>query len=337
MGILKRLFEKNDPGYLQCDDTVINIFTENKSKNGFSRRALEAFAEGIKKTGDTCNIISSLDYAPCDIAVIFGDIRDDAYRKKRMRLKAEVKGRHIHKGLIVIDTPVLMRPFDDKRIYRRVGIDSLFADLGNFNNKNSDCNRWLHLSKKHNIVPNFNKQRGEKVYILLQTFYDASLKGSERLRPKKYFTWLKHVIKELKNETDRDVVIRPHPNSLSDQDHLKLIMDFKKSIVDCNVIFDFEKRKLFEILDDAFVTITYNSGSAIDSLVYGIPTITYEKGSHAYSITPHSCKNIESIQLPSQDIMMQWFYDLAYIDWSIDEMRDGLPWLHLKDKILEYI
>jgi len=319
------------------NETIINVFTEGLKKTHYDRECLEAFAQGIKKSGDFCNVIRTLNYYPCDIAVIFGEVKNDKDKRKRMRLKAEVKGRHIHNGLIVIDTPVLMRPFDKKNVFRRIGIDSLFADIGDFSNKNSDSKRWEKLSKQFNIQPNFTKQRGDNVYILLQTFYDASLKGSERLRPKKYFTWVENVIKEIRQETDRKIVIRPHPNSLQNKDHLKLIEGFKKKISYNNIIFDYQQKSLFEVLDDAFVTITYNSGSAIDSLLYGIPTISYEEGSHAYSIVPHNSNNLENISFPDRDIFMQWLYDLSYVDWSLDEMKEGLPWKHLKPKILEYI
>jgi hypothetical protein len=180
-----------------------------------------------------------------------------------------------------------MRPFDKKENFRRIGIDSLFADMGNFNNENCDDKRWKKLSQNYGIDPNFSKKRGDNIYILLQRFYDASLKGSQRLRPKRYFAWLDSVIKELENETDRKIIIRPHPGSLNVEEELKLIEDFKAKKEGKNIVFDYQKKSLFEVLDDAYVTICYNSGSAIDSLLYGVPNITYDSGSHAYSITKH--------------------------------------------------
>jgi hypothetical protein len=318
-------------------ELIINVFIEKLPNDSYAKKALMAFAKGVQKVGDTCKVVDKLEYEECDIAVIFGDVRDAPAKKKRMRLKAEVKGRHIHNGLMVIDTPVLMRPFDKKENFRRIGIDSLFADIGNFNNENCDDKRWKKLSQNYGIALNFSKKRGDNIYILLQRFYDASLKGSQRLRPKKYFAWLDGVIQELKNETNRKIIIRPHPGSLNVEEELELIEKFKMKKENTNVIFDYQKKNLFEVLDDAFVTITYNSGSAIDSLMYGIPNVTYDSGSHAYNITPHNCKNIENIQFPEKDKFMQWLYNLSYVDWTIDEMREGLPWLHLKYKILEYI
>jgi len=318
-------------------DFVINIFTEKLPNDSYAKKSLLAFAKGIQKVGDYCEIVDKLKYKECDVAVIFGDVRDAPAKKKRMRLKAEVKGRHIHRGLIVIDTPVLMRPFDKNENFRRVGIDSLFADLGNFNNQNSDDKRWKLLSNQYNIELNFSNKRGDNIYILLQRFYDASLKGSQRFRPKKYFTWLEGVLEELNNETDRKVIIRPHPGSLNVDEELDLIEEFRRKINRKNIAFDYQKKSLFEVLDDAFVTITYNSGSAIDSLLYGIPNITYDRGSHAYSIVQNNSKNIEQIQMPPKDKFMQWLYNLSYVDWCLNEMQNGLPWLHLKKEILKYV
>jgi len=316
-------------------ELIINIFTEKLPKNSYARISLEAFARGIRNIGDECNIIDSLEYKECDIAVIFGDVRDAPSKKKRMRLKAEVIGRHRGKGLIVIDTPVLTRPYDKNEKYRRVGIDSLFADTGKFNNQNSLCDRWKILSEKFGIKiqEKEKEKKGDNIYILLQRFYDASLRGSQRLRPKKYFAWLDSVIKELENETDRKIIIRPHPGSLNAKEELDLIENFKLKI-DNNKIFDYEQKALFDVLDDAFATICYNSGSAIDSLLYGVPNITYDSGSHAYTVANNNCKDIESIVMPD---ISQWLCDLGYVDWSIYDLEQGLAWKHLKKEVLKYI
>jgi hypothetical protein len=313
---------------------VIKIFTEGLDKDTYARKSLEAFRKGIEKAGDFSKVVRGLEYEECDIAVIFGDVRDAPAKKKRMRLKAEIIGRHRGKGLIVIDTPVLMRPYDVKDEYRRIGIDSLFADTGKFNNKNCSNDRWSQLSNTFNISINKDTHMGENVYILLQRFFDASLKGSQKFRPQKYFEWLSKVIDELSVETSKKIVIRPHPGSLNNENELKLIEKFKNSILNKNIIFDYKEKKLFDVLNDAFVTITYNSGSAIDSLLYGVPNITYDSGSHAYNITPNDCKNIDSIVMPD---INQWLQNLSYVDWSLEDMKNGISWIHLKKEVFNDI
>lgn len=326
-----RLFKKKNN---KENEIVINVFTEGMDKNSYARKSLEAMVYGINSVGDKCNLVDNLEYKECDIAVIFGDVRDAPAKKKRMRLKAEIIGRHRGKGLIVIDTPVLMRPFDKRKEFRRVGIDSLFADDGNFNNDQMLSNRWEKLSKKYNIKKNTIDNRGSNIYVLLQRFFDASLKGSQKFRPKKYFEWLESVLIELEKETDKKIIIRPHPGSLNDQVELNLIEEFKKNIKNERLVFDYQKKSLFEVLDDAFATITYNSGSAIDSLLYGVPNISYDSGSHVYSIVPHKCKNIDKLMMPNIE---QWLFNVAHVDWNLDELRKGEAWLHLKNCVLKYI
>lgn len=325
-----RLFKKETT----VPNLKVNVFTEGLNINTYARKSLEAFSKGILKCGDHCEVIRGLKYKECDVAVIFGDVRDSKVKKKRMRLKAEVIGRHRGKGLIVIDTPVLMRPFDKDEQFRRVGIDSLFADSGNFNNKMMTSKRFDELSEKFSIKKNNFTNRGDNIYILLQRFFDASLKGSQKIRPQKYFQWLSLVLSELESETKKHVVIRPHPGSLIEKVELDMIEKFKNTIKHPRVSFDYQKKSLFEVLDDAFVTITYNSGSAIDSLLYGIPNITYDSGSHAYPIVQHNCKNIDNIEMPNIE---QWLYDMSYVDWSLDEISNGKPWIHLKKEVLKYV
>lgn len=54
-------------------------------KHSYGRKSLEAMASGINAIGDRCNLINGLEYKDCDIAIIFGDVRDAPAKKKRMQ------------------------------------------------------------------------------------------------------------------------------------------------------------------------------------------------------------------------------------------------------------
>ena len=73
---------------------IVGIFTEGL-KNTYSTASLTAFSSGLDYLGVNNFISNSLKYKHCDIAVIFGQVRDAPHKIRRMRLKAEIIGRHI--------------------------------------------------------------------------------------------------------------------------------------------------------------------------------------------------------------------------------------------------
>jgi len=315
-------------------DFSIGIFTEGLTEDRYARKSLDAFAAGVSNCQDNVFIEKGLEYRPCDIAIIFGDVRDTQSKQKRMRLKAEIIGRHIHKRLIIIDTPVLLRSTQNGPLYRRVGIDSLFADWGVFNNHNVSAERRNMLFKKNELkLSNLRDNKGS-IIIFMQRFFDASLKGRERFRSDRYLNWLNMVLTDIRKESEREIIIRPHPESLRDSIESNLIESFRNTLKYHDVHFDTEKSPIQEALQGAFASVTFNSGSAIDSLLHGIPCVVYDPGSFAWSITPHSVEQLDDIKMPDIE---QWLNELAYVDWGLDEMESGMTWQHLRNKILCYI
>ena len=90
------------------------------------------------------------------------------------------------------------------------------------------------------------------------------------------------------------------------------------------------KENLATTLQSAWATVTYTSGMAVDSLLEGIPTIACAPGNFAWPVSSHS---VSEINTPKREPLNQWFKDLAYCQWNIDEIEQGLPWKHLREKL----
>ena len=54
---------------------------------------------------------------------------------------------------------------------------------------------------------------------------------------------------------------------------------------------------------------------------------------HSGAIPINRSKKIDSIKSPPMSSYVQWLYDMAYVEWSLDEMRKGLPWQHFRKHI----
>lgn len=72
-----------------------------------------------------------------------------------------------------------------------------------------------------------------------------------------------------------------------------------------------------DVLKDAHVVITYNSNSAVDSVLAGVPTVTMDRGSMAWDVTGH---NIGELVKPDR---AAWAEQLAWKQWTIDEITSG--------------
>lgn len=76
--------------------------------------------------------------------------------------------------------------------------------------------------------------------------------------------------------------------------------------------------ELDAVLDKAEVVITYNSNSAVDAVVAGIPALAMDVGSMAWDVTG---RNVGDLVRPERE---PWAYNLAWKQWSLDEIRSGV-------------
>jgi len=105
----------------------------------------------------------------------------------------------------------------------------------------------------------------------------------------------------------REVVYRPHP-LLADEQLLPLAQS----------------------LDRAGVCFTWNSTCAIEAVILGVPTWALDRGSSAWDVTAHQVGDD-----PYLGAREQWAYDLAYRQWTHEELASGEAWETLQHGIEE--
>lgn len=150
------------------------------------------------------------------------------------------------------------------------------------------------------------KTGGEYGLILGQVPRDASLRGQDMVPH--YQKWAAAIEKDHKIPA----FIRPHPD-------LK-----KKCIQQVTGL-----KELGGSLSDAFLGarmgVVFNSNSAVDSVLAGVPTVAFDKGTMAYPVCGH---NISEIIKPDRT---QWLRELSYKQWDIEEMSSGVPLVKLME------
>ena len=259
-------------------------------------------------------------YKECDIAVIFGSwkLREKGTHQTRTSVATNAR------RFVCIETPLLNRVTDQENNYWRIGVNGYL---------NQDAH-WPELSvayaksrlKSLDVTWNgWNYNPDGHIVVALQLPGDASLRGAD------INDWAFRTILEIRKQTDRFVVVRNHP--LSSQrafaDHEELARKLLLAGVQNIKFSDGAEVSWTDDLKDAYCTVTYTSGLAIDSIVAGIPTIACDSGNFAWGISSHSAKEINKIKKANGEQVRAWLQHLVGCQWSTQEMSDGTAWRHL--------
>jgi hypothetical protein len=153
---------------------------------------------------------------------------------------------------------------------------------------------------KQNFAPMkpWNKD-GEYILIMGQVPGDASLRGQDMV------PWYEATAQQSKELYGKPVHYRAHPEAVR-RGYRSGIKDTLRS-----------HAPLDEALAGASLVITYNSNSAVDSVLAGKPTIAADKGSMAWPVTGHF---INDIVTPERE---EWAHELAWRQWQLDEIKSG--------------
>jgi len=262
------------------------------------------------------DVTHSQKYEPSDVAVIMGSWK----KVKKNRVHLDKQSHHVlkndivdnHRGkLIIFETPLLNRKLIEEHDSYRVGLNHYMRGLSDFKNKNSKPDRFNSMG----IDIKGWRNQGDHVLVIGQNWNDASLFGIS------LELWIINTVRMLLKNTDRKIVVRDHPQN---KGLLKDIVNDK---------FDYTKQVIYDTnidikdsLLNAHCTVSYTSGSSIDSALAGVPVITCSEYNFLWPISSHSLEDVENPKLGERD---QLFYDLAWTQWSTDDIRSGKPWQHL--------
>lgn len=123
--------------------------------------------------------------------------------------------------------------------------------------------------------------------------------------------WERATIAKLRTLTKRPIVYRPKPNWLGAQ-------PIEGSIF-------MKEEPIEDVFRNAHCVVAHHSNVAVDAILAGIPAICTQGVASAFAAA--TLADLEALVLP--DNRIQWAADIAYCQWSIEEMQKGVPWSHL--------
>lgn len=286
--------------------------------------------KALKKFNKANNLSLSVSYdygdtvSNCDLAVMLGSWKPDRSNKHHV-LRTSI----VESGIpfICIETPLLARKVFQPNEYYRVGVngflnrDAYFGPEENFNDT-----RFRSLGYLYN---GWAKSRGNKIVIAMQLAGDASLRNND------INEWCWDTVRTLRKITDRPIEIRTHPG-VSEKgwgNHEELFKKFAFEGMPNIKFVNGRDVPWEEHIVDAYCVVSYTSGLSIDAIISGVPVIACDEGNFAWNISETKLKNIENLHIPTEDTVKQWLYNLAWCQWTVEEMESGVCFKHLRSHI----
>ena len=204
--------------------------------------------------------------------------------------------------------------------------DFYFMDHGYFTNAHVSPH-WLRITKnKHcqNVLQNRPADRyekyfknkikkwhkGNKILVLPPTNAIANFFHATE--------WLDNTLKILKQNTDREIVVREKPyNPTVAKDHVGATVKIDRPTTNQGKI----------NWDDYFAMVTYNSNTLVESLENGVPVLCDQM----CAASPIAETDFSKIETPKYGDRIALFSSLAYNNWTLKEMADGTAWRMLNE------
>jgi hypothetical protein len=301
-------------------DCVVYISSvANVKKHSRKRQCLESFATGVSHTGHQVQIQQDYVYIPSRLAVILGWATTNTGGPNiNLRKKIIAEQRRYGRQTMCIDASC-WKYIDKDSKYLRYSLGGPFYDRAEYANCNSDSAKWLEISQALNInmqAPQINTQG----HILICMQRDGGF-AMKTLNP---LEWLEQKIQQIRQHSQRLIIIRPHPGDYRASDFAKYQNRLDLSVVDPVIT------KLIDNLRGAHAAVFFNSSASVAAVCAGIPVFADDVSCVSWKVANHDISKIES---PTTFAREQWLYNLSAAHWSDADARSGLIW----QKFLPYL
>lgn len=294
--------------------------TVPNKKNLEKIQMLEYFAEGVRRAGDHAFDIHGQGIQPAHVAVIQGWVSQDVDRG-HLRLRKQVIEHQIANGLRVLtaDSNLFLYANPENPLhYLRYSFNGVFPNTGIYFDNPVDPARWLTIQQDLNITLRDYRQHGNHILVCLQRDGGWSM-GLESVA-----TWTHRIIDEIRQHTDRPIVLRAHPG---DKNSHVYVQPLREHLQAWNASIS-TNRSLTQDLHQCWAVVNHNSSPAVAAAIEGYPVfVTDPVRSQCTEIANTDFSRLESPELPDRQ---QWIQRLAMSHWKFDELRSGQAWRHMR-------
>jgi len=288
----------------------------NPAKFSNKTMLMDNFKAGVLVNGDEVVDYhgNALPDQPLDAGFVLGYTLEDNFRKKIItQLELQNTPR------IFVDSNILhyARPEHE---WHRYSLNSVYPNTGVYFFGELDRTKWKTYSNWHRVNPRPWRASGQHILILCQRPKGWNLFGNDQ------DVWLDQTIAEIRQYSNRPIVVRMHPG---DGKRDKQIEKIQKKYG--NTIAISTKPNIRDELVNCWCAVGYNSTPNVVAGIEGVPVyVTDPTHSWAADIAFANLSQIESPPLPDRG---PWFDKIANIHWSNEEVKSGRLWAAIKQYI----
>jgi hypothetical protein len=290
------------------------------NKNPFKKLMLEKFIHGVNAVGDQGVIVTQQRYEECDVAVIQGFVHQEGKQAPHLMHRQMVLGINTvkPKRCVIIDSNMfLFATPNDPLSMCRYSFDGVFPTTGEYCSDGVGAEHWIRVKNNYNINYQPWKKSGNHILICLQRNGGWSMQGEDVV------DWLRKTVTQLREYTDRPIVVRGHPGD----GKFRLYLQQLRSIKGISIS-DHTTKHITHDLNNAWATIVKNSSPSVASVMQGVPVFVTD---------PDHCQakdvantNLQKIESPDYFDLEQWLWKISASHWNINELADGSCWRHMK-------
>jgi hypothetical protein len=266
---------------------------------------LTAFAQGAQVAGASTILQGHYQTVPAKLAVILGWVGTTiAGPHIQLRKTAIAEQQQTGRKILSIDGSCF-KFADLDSIFLRYSLDGVYYNTNNYANKNSTDAKWNVIKKQLNLELQPWRTNGQHILVCGQRDGGWSMKGLDMP------TWTLETVKQIRQHTDRVIVVRPHPKNPINPGLFKKFANVRLST----------STSLQQDLSNAWASVFFNSSSCVASVLAGVPVFASDPDCVAWQV---SNTNLEKIEMPLTPAREQWLWDLSTAHWTDDESRTGL-------------
>ena len=291
------------------------------NKNEEKPAILKNFVKGVKAVGDIGQVYDDYNWRKSDVAIIQGFVHEKSKNVPHLQLRKTIidQQRQNDGRTIVADANLfLYADQGNSKTYLRYSYDGIFPTTGEYCDDNPNPDRWEKISNDLGIHLKPWKTGGKYILICCQRDGGWSMQGN-RVVP-----WVNSIIRAVSDYTTKPIKIRFHPGDKKKDQHMRYIWRLHRN----KVKFSQPSSTLLEDLQDAHCVVNHNSSPGVVAAIEGVPVFLLDPNrSQAKEVANQDLRNIENVQYFDREL---WIQRVAQSHWTLDELRSGQAWEHMK-------
>ena len=296
-----------------------------KHINGTEKvNALTYFAEGAARCGDHASTTYSQTYENCDVGAIIGNafganpskVKLAHYQVRKMVM--DTQQLHRRYWLSIDSNVFIYKDAANPHKYLRYSFNGVFPATGIYCNETAGDENWNNMRRDYNMDLKPWRTTGNHILITLQRPMGWSMRGFNLM------TWLENTFAQIRQYSDRPIVIRWHPGDW------KAYAQYEQLLQKYNAIVSPQGKHITEDLVNCWALVCHNSTPSAVAPIEGIPSfITDDSGySQAGDVANTDFSLLENPNMPDRE---QWIRRLAQCHWSFADLRSGRCWAHMRN------